>query len=245
MAISFAKAGASGIALLARSDLSTVAAEVGDVAAEAGRPKPKVLVLKADTTNSDEVLAAARRIEQEFGQLDVLINNAGYLETWTKVAESDPDEWWKTFEVNVKGTYLMSRALIPLLLKGGEKTIIQITSAGGIAISPTASAYQTSKQAVIRFNDFLMAEYGEEGLLAYALHPGGVNTDLARGMPEYMYGVLTDTPELCGDTVVWLTKERRHWLADRYVSVQWDMEEFLSKRKEIEDNNLLRIRLRM
>ena len=64
---------------------------------------------------------------------------------------------------------------------------------------------------VIRFNNFLVAEYGEQGLLAYAAHPGGVLTELAGNMPEYMHGRLQDTPELAGDTFVFLTREKREW----------------------------------
>lgn len=50
-----------------------------------------------------------------------------------------------------------------------------------------------------------------KGLIALAIHPGGVKTDLAAGMPENMHAILTDTPELAADTVVWLTSERREW----------------------------------
>jgi len=87
-------------------------------------------------------------------------------------------------------------------------------------------------------------EYEEEGLLVYATHPGGIKTDLAGGMPESIASIMTDEPELTGGTVVWLTKERREWLADRYLSCQWDMDELLGRKQEIEDNNLLRTRLR-
>lgn len=245
MAISYAKAGTSNIAILARTDLSAVAKEVEEAASKANRPKPKMLTIKCDITSVDDCANAAKQVEQSFGRLDILINNAGYLEKWKKIHESDPEDWWKTFEVNVKGVYLMSRAFLPLLLRGGDKTIVTTTSGGAIAITPSGSGYQTTKQTQLRFNDFLTAEYGDQGLLAYAIHPGGIKTDLASGMPEFMHFVLTDEPELPGDTVVWLTSEKREWLADRYVSCQWDMEEFVGKRREIEEGNLLRMRLRV
>ena len=57
-------------------------------------------------------------------------------------------------------------------------------------------------------------------------------------------GLLTDTPELAGDVMVWLTQTRREWLAGRYVSVTWDMPEFVSKQKEIVDGDLLKMRMR-
>jgi len=151
------------------------------------------------------------------------------LETFKNIHESDPDEWWKSFEINVKGVYLMSRAFLPLLLRGGDKTIVTTTSIGAHVIMPGASAYQTAKQTVLRLNDFLTVEYGSEGLLAYGIHPGGVKTDLALGMPEQAHQLLTDEPELAGDTIVWLTKEKRDWLADRYINVQWDMYQHLSE----------------
>jgi len=56
-----------------------------------------------------------------------------------------------------------------------------------------------------------MAEYGEQGILAYAIHPGGVRTEMARKLPDEMQGWIIDTPELCGDTLVFLTKKRQEW----------------------------------
>ena len=245
MAISYAKAGVSNLAILARTDLGSVAKEVEEAANKAGRSKPNILTIKCDITSVDDCTSAVKHVEEAFGRLDILINNAGYLEKWKKIHESDPDEWWKTFEVNVKGVYLMSRAFLPLILRGGDKTIITTSSGGAITITPGASGYQTTKQAELRFNDYLTMEYGEQGLLAYAIHPGGIKTDLASNMPDSMSFLFTEEPELPGDTIVWLTKEKREWLADRYVSCQWGMEELLAKKTEIEDRNLLRMRLRV
>ena len=95
----------------------------------------------------------------------------------------------------------------------------------------------------MRFSEFLSAEYGGQGLISFAIHPGGVMTDLASKMPEQMHSKLNDTPELAGDAMVWLTAERRDWLAGRYVSVTWDMQEFLEKKQKIADGNLLKVRL--
>ena len=244
IALSYAKAGVSNIAILARTDLTLIVKEVEEAAKQVNRPQPKITTIKCDITSAEDCAHAAKQVEQAFGGLDILINNAGYLETWKKIADSDPDDWWRSFEVNVKGVYLMCRAFLPLLLKRGDKTIITVSSGGAHVISPRASSYQTTKQVQLRFTDFLCAEYGSEGLLAYSIHPGGIKTDLGSGMPEDMHFLLKDEPGLPGDTVVWLTKEKRYWLADRYVSVQWDMEELESKRQDIEDRNLLRVRLR-
>ncbi len=106
------------------------------------------------------------------GKVDILINNAGYLEQLAHIDSSDPEGWWKTWEVNVKGVYLMTKFFLPLLLKSDLKTVVVVSSVGAHITMPGMSAYQTTKLAVLRLNDFLMAEYGEKGLLAFGVHPG-------------------------------------------------------------------------
>lgn len=211
MAVSYAKAGVSGIAILARSDLSSVEGELVEAAKKAGHSPPKIVRLTADATDRAAVEKAAQQVATSFDSIDILINNAGYLETFKPMADTDPDEWWKVFEVNVKGVYLTTRSFLPLVLKSNEKTVVMVSSIGGVATRAGASAYQTTKTAVLRLNDFLMAEYGEQGLLAFGIHPGGVMTELAKTMPKELHGNLNDTAELAGDTIVFLTKERREW----------------------------------
>jgi len=241
--ISFAKSGASAIALLARSALDDVERQILEAAEQAGHKPPKVVKLQVSTTDATGVEKAMRTVEKEFGSLDVVINNASRMEEWHPMAETNIDDWWSTWEVNLKGTFLISRAALPLLLNGQHKTMIVITSAGGLTTTNGASAYQGSKTAQIRFNDFLMKEYGDQGLIAYAVHPGGVKTEIAYAMPEHMHFLLTEEPRLPADTLVWLTREKREWLAGRYVSVPWDMQELLDKREEIVEKDLLKLKL--
>ena len=254
MAFSFATAGASGIALLARSSISDTTDLVRAAARKADKSEPKIVEVKCDTTSEKEVEVAAETIKSAFaGKLDVLVNNAGYLEDFKAVADSDPSEWWKSWEVNIKGTYLMSRAFLPLVLASDLKTLLIITSMGGLATSWGASAYQVSKMAQMRLVEFLDVEYGEKGLLAMSVHPGGVPTELAKGMPKEMQDrILNDKPEMAGDTVVWVCGgeggergERREWLKGRFVSSKWDMEELEAKREEIVEEGLLKLQMRV
>lgn len=69
-------------------------------------------------------------------------------------------------------------------------------------------------------------------------------TELAKAMPKETHVFLTDVPELGAESIVWLTGERRDWLAGRYVSVNWDMQEFEGMREEIEKGDLLKVQLR-
>ena len=157
--------------------------------------------------------------------------------------ESDPKEWWTTWEINIKGVYLLSRAFIPLLLKGGSKTIVNVSSVGALFVMPGASAYQTTKFALLRFTEFLAKEYEAQGIVTFAVHPGGVQTELALNMPEAVHGFLTDTPELAGDTLSYLTQKPQSWLIGRFVSVNWDMPEFFARKEEVVQGDKLKMRL--
>jgi NAD(P)-dependent dehydrogenase (short-subunit alcohol dehydrogenase family) len=180
MCISFAKSGASMIAIGARSDLSGTAQEMREAAVNAGRPEPKVLPIQFDATDRDSIGAAADAVRREFGRLDVLINNAGVL-AGGKIADSDIDDWIKNFSVNLFGPYMLTRAFLPLMLEGGSKTIITVSSVGAHCISPGLSAYQTSKLAVLRLMEFVSVDYRDQGVLAYCIHPGNIPTDIVGG----------------------------------------------------------------
>lgn len=243
-AISFATAGCSKILLAARSDLADIETAVKDAAKKANRPQPLVHTLKVDVTSEDSVRVAAETAADLLGgSLDVLINNAGYLEEWKPIAESRPSEWWRTWEVNIKGTYLATHYFLPMLLKSQIKTIINISSGGAHAIFPGASGYQTTKFALCRLTEFMDKEYRQQGLIAISVHPGAVKTELALNMPPDKIHVLTDTAELAADTLVWLSRERRDWLSGRFATVNWDMEQLEKKKQDILQRNLLKFRV--
>lgn len=128
---------------------------------------------------------------------------------------------------------------MPLLLASGDgayKTVLNISSIG-------AFGYQTSKLAVCRLAEFLQTEYADRGLLSVAVHPGGVSTELARGMPSELHATLNDTPELAADFFVFLVHARMGWLGGRYLSVTWDVDELVQKKEEIVKGDLLKVRL--
>lgn len=111
----------------------------------------------------------------------------------------------------------------------------------------------------------VQADYGAQGLLAYAVHPGAVLTDMGLHAPTALRHLFIDTPALSGDSVAFLTREKREWLAGRYISCEylecvllahngqtelnsrrigtWDMEEFLAKKDEIVNGDKLKVRM--
>ncbi|KAL9094326.1 MAG: hypothetical protein Q9165_003467 [Trypethelium subeluteriae] len=188
MAVAFAKGGASYIAIGARSDVSDTEKDCLSAAAATKRPAPQILPLKFDVTSVESVDNAAAQIRKAFGRIDIVINNAGILSTGM-IMDSDPEVWWNTWNVNLRGPYLVTRAFLPLMLGGGEKTFITVSSVGAHSFTPTFNAYQPSKLAVLRFTEFICAEYGDQGVLAYSIHPGNIPTDIVGG-PESLPDLL-------------------------------------------------------
>lgn len=244
-ALSFAVAGCAKIGLGARSDLSKLEAEVKEAAKKAGhKEEPKVVKVKLDVASQESVKAAAETVSKEFGgKLDVLINNAGHLERWVPLGDAEPDAWWKTYEVNVKGVFLCSKYFMPLVLAGEVKTNIIVSSIGAIDTQFGASSYQSTKFAVCRMAEFIAVEYHDKGLVCFAVHPGGLKTELAVGMPPELHHYLVDELPLPGHCITWLGSANRPWLNGRFVSVNWDMKELEAKKDEIVEGDLLKFRL--
>ncbi|KAI9702179.1 MAG: hypothetical protein M1820_006261 [Bogoriella megaspora] len=257
IALSYARAGASSLALLDIAAIPTAQkSSLLNAATTAGHSEPQIIDLSVDIIDLPSVYAAASTIQNKFnGRLDILVNCAGHLEPYQSFLDSDPSTYWKTWEVNLRGTFNITRCFLPMLLdtftnNNGLNTLVNLTSIAAHNIRPGASGYGTSKLAILRWTETLQEEYREKGLLALAVHPGAVMSKLAEGLPRESWASLKDSPELAGDTMVWLTagekgdgREKRVWLGGRYVSVCWDMGMLMERREEIVREGKLRVRL--
>lgn len=132
---------------------------------------------------------------------------------------------------------------MPLLLKGSLKTVIALSSIGALEVAARGSAYQVAKFAVCRLVEAIDREHGQQGIVAVSIHPGGVDTELSRKLPEEYVKYIVDTPELAGDAMVWLGAGGREWLAGRFIFVNWDVVELEGRREEILEGDLLKFRL--
>jgi NAD(P)-dependent dehydrogenase (short-subunit alcohol dehydrogenase family) len=233
--IAFAHAGASRLILTARttSQLETVANE-----AKAVSNKIQIIQMETDVTNESQVETLFREIP---GDVDILVNNAGYLEHNIPLAQTDTTEWWHTWEVNIKGTYLFTAYFLKNYR--GTGTIINTSSIGSILTSPGFSAYQPGKTAINRITDFIHMEY--PNVRAFAYHPGGVKTELAQQLPDNMVNMLVDTPELAAGYCVWLTTEQANFLRGRYSDCTWDVSELVKNAKRIVEMDLLKEEVKM
>ncbi|KAH7122409.1 hypothetical protein B0J11DRAFT_437369 [Dendryphion nanum] len=244
IAYSYAEAGAASIILVARSSSSHELAGVQRRVEELN-PTTRIISVACDITSSASVANLAKTVKNEVGRLDILIHNSGYSgPVVLRVEDGDPKDFQDVFDVNVQGTYLISHYFIPLLRESeGEKTFLVIGSfAAHIMNGHIANtAYCISKFAQNRLVEFISEQYGKEGILTIAIHPGAVATEMANATtPDSFRPYLTDDVGLCGAFCVWLTQEKRMWLNGRMVGATWDAAELLERRKEIEEGDLLK-----
>ncbi|MDQ2089775.1 SDR family oxidoreductase [Marimonas arenosa] len=249
-AVAFAEAGAAAVYLTARSE---DALKETQALVERANPDTRCAHAVCDVTGAAQVEAAVRDCVAQFGGIDVADANAGYLGPWTKIGASDPAGWWQSWEVNVKGTYHVIRFTLPYLVEsaaryaargGSGGHLILLSSVGAQLLMPGASDYQTSKHAINRLCEFVQTDHGEDGIKCFAIHPGGVATELGRNMPEDMHEYLVDEPDLAACFAVWLCSGAADWAKGRYLSANWDVGELTGLRDTILQNDLLVNRLR-
>ena len=137
--------------------------------------------LQVDLRNADEVAAMPARVEEAARALDVLVNNAG-IEIQGDVLETEPAAWDEVFAVNLRGIYLASRALLPLLLRQsadtGRAAIVNNASLMGLVSSPRLAAYCAAKAGVVSLTRSMALDYAETGLRVNCVCPGIVHTPM-------------------------------------------------------------------
>ena len=168
IALAFVREGAK-VALVGRrkDPLELLARELGDAA----------LVCCADVSKQSEIDRAVSQAVTHFGMLNVLVNNAGVLHIGTAEQISE-DQWDQTFEVNVRGVWLLSRAVLPQMRKAGGGSIINLASVLGINGARLRAAYAASKGAVVLLTKCMAIDHGPDKIRVNAICPSFVETDL-------------------------------------------------------------------
>lgn len=138
----------------------------------------KVEVASADIATYTEAESAVQKLTTALGSVDILINNAGVAQFGT-VAEMDIADWERIIQVNLMGTYYVTKAALPFLLEQKSGDIINVASTAGERGFATGSAYCASKFALMGFTESLMQEVRKSNIRVVALTPSTVNTDLA------------------------------------------------------------------
>jgi NAD(P)-dependent dehydrogenase (short-subunit alcohol dehydrogenase family) len=181
--------------------------------------KPGVLTYGGDVTSEADVAGFAAAVQERFGRIDVLVNNAGIA--LISPAEQTPlDSWLQVMAVNLTGPFLLCQALGAHMLRAGHGSIINIASVAGLFGVADRAAYNTSKHGLIGLTRTLAVEWGGRGVRVNAVCPGWVKTPMdeaSQGEGAYGDQDITDhvplgrfaTPEDVAQAVAFLADPRR------------------------------------
>lgn len=151
-------------------------------------PGQQMLAQTADVSSADDVTSVVKAAIDKFGRVDILVNNAGVYGPKGLIEEVDWQEWIHAVEINLYGSILMCRAVLPHFKARGYGKIVQLSGGGATNPLPRISAYAVSKAAVIRFIETVAEEVREYHIDVNAIAPGALNTrmldDVLKAGPE-------------------------------------------------------------
>ncbi|QSS98828.1 3-ketoacyl-ACP reductase [Pontibacillus sp. ALD_SL1] len=173
-AIQFAKEGIH-LGLIARTESKLK--EVRDIVTSYG---VKASYARADIASLDQVEEAVELLKEQVGPADILVNNAA-IGLNGSFLELEPDEWKRTFEVNVFGTYHVTRTVLPHMMDKNQGDIVNISSSNGLKGTAGSTSYSASKFAIQGMTEALMQEVRRQNIRVFTLNPSLVATELAFG----------------------------------------------------------------
>lgn len=239
IALALAREGA-GVVVVSRTP-----SEVEETAARIRALGRRALALRVDVSLLEDVERMVKSTIREFGRIDVLVNNAGILGPIGPLIENDVERWIETIKVNLIGTFLCCKAVLPVMVKQCKGKIINLSGGGAAYPRPRFSAYATSKAAVVRLTETLAEEVKEFNIEVNAIAPGAVYTRLhdqvlnvgskaGRKDLEVSRRVKKTggtLPEVFATLAVFLASDDSDGLTGRLISAVWDDWRDISKER--------------
>ena len=151
------------------------------------------LALRADAASENEITEAVRKVEENLGNVEILINNAA-VSNFSLLSDLDLKEWREMFSINVDAAFLYSKSVLSSMIRNGYGRIINVSSMWGLVGSSCESCYSATKAALIGFTKALAKEVGPSGITVNAIAPGVIDTDMNAALSE------EDLAALCEQT---------------------------------------------
>lgn len=237
IAHTYAAAGAANLLLMGRTAARLEAVKQSIAAAH---PSTAVALFAGDITSAGDVAAAFAHLRAAFGAattLDALVANAGHLPAPAPLATADPDDWWRAYEVNVKGVFLLAQHFVRCAAPGAV-FVNTSTMAAHVGCAPAFSGYVGSKVGAAKVVEGLQGEV--PGLRFVNVHPGVVETGMfvKSGMR-----LECNDPDLSSHFFLWLISPEADFLKGKFVWVNWDVDELMARKEEITSGDALTVGL--
>ncbi|HEX9958511.1 MAG TPA: SDR family NAD(P)-dependent oxidoreductase [Fibrella sp.] len=172
-ALLLAKAGAKIVAISRTQD------EVDKTIQEVEKAGSEGLALTADIAKAEDMKRVYEELEKRFGRLDIIFANAGINGVWAPIDELTPEEWQKTIDINLTGTYMTVHFGVPLLKRQGGSIIITASVNGTRIFTNTGStAYSSTKAAQVAFTQLIALELAKDKIRVNVVCPGAIDTEI-------------------------------------------------------------------
>jgi 3-oxoacyl-[acyl-carrier protein] reductase len=204
------------LAARSRAPLEAAANELALLGCEA-------MAVPTDVAKKAEAQRLVQVAQARFGHVDILVNNAG-VARHNYVLDIPEEDWDLTFDVNVKGVFLCTQAVLPLMMARHSGRIINVSSAAGLRGSSRKSAYSGAKHAVIGFADSLAQEVGPYGITVNTIAPGPVATDMRARSYPLEDPTLLPQPEEVAKLALFLASDDARTIHNAVVRVAWGPE---------------------
>jgi NAD(P)-dependent dehydrogenase (short-subunit alcohol dehydrogenase family) len=146
----------------------------------------EAIALSGDVASAADALRVSEAVAERWGRIDVLVNNAGVVRSREMVIDTLEDDWDETMRVNAKGVFMMSKAVLPHMVKQGGGAIVNLSSIAGLVGLPVRPAYCASKGAVALLTKQMALDFGGKNVRVNALNPSYIITHINRDILEQM-----------------------------------------------------------
>lgn len=190
----------------------------------------KAIAIKADVSKEEEVQDMIKKVEEEFNSVDILVNNAGITKDNLLIRMKE-EEWDQVMNVNLKGTFLCTKAVSRMMMKKRYGKIINITSVVGIIGNIGQGNYSASKAGVIGFTKSMARELASRGIRVNAVAPGFIETDMTDVLKEDIKDAMLKSiplgifgkPKDIADAVVFLASSKSDYITGQVINVNGGM----------------------
>jgi NAD(P)-dependent dehydrogenase (short-subunit alcohol dehydrogenase family) len=187
----FAAEGASVVAVARHRE--KLQGAIDEISAKGG----KAIAVAGDVSKEEDIQNVVKAALDTYGRLDIVINNAGLMDKMAPVGEMDDATWFEILDVNLTGPMRLFRAAVPIFLAQGKGVFVTTASIGGLFGCRAGTAYTASKHGVIGLAKNVGYMYAKRGIRSNIIAPGGVNTDITKGIRLNPEGAA-----LCGSGLV-------------------------------------------